>query len=151
WDMHVHIDAPGSDDLALQDSLYRATYPRFIAHGVTGIREMAQRFPGGADSFRVWQRDVLAGQRVGPRAVGPSADVTYGNRLRVAGPADARRVIDSLHAAGDAFVKYHDDKGNPEIFFALAHEARRVGIPLVGHVSVDVSNVAASDSGMRSI
>ncbi len=152
WDMHVHIDLPGGDDIAVQDSLYRATYPRFIAYGVTGIREMAQRFPHGADSFRVWQRDVLAGHRVGPRAVGPSADVTFGNRIEIATPEDARRIVDSLKAAGDAFVKFHDDHlEDPALFFALARAARRVGLPLVGHVSMLAGNVAVADSGLRSI
>jgi len=149
WDMHAHTEFPGSDDIALQDSIYRQSYPVYVANGVTGIREMAQRFPNGADSFRVWQRAVLAGQRVGPRAVGPSADLSY--ELEIATPEDARRIVDSLQAAGDAFVKYHGEPDARDPFFALAREARRVGLPLVGHVSALVTNVEAADSGQSDV
>ncbi len=156
WDMHPHIEDIGNSDRARQDSLYRATYPRFIAHGITGVREMAQRFPYGADSFRVWQRQVMDGKRIGPRGIGPSADLTYNSANTLFGmdletPDDAVFIIDSLKAAGDAFVKFHDDNMEPKLFFALAREARRVGIPLVGHVPRSVSNIEAADSGMRSI
>jgi hypothetical protein len=139
WDMHAHVDDEAAE-----------IYPAFIANGVTGIREMAQRgqFP---DSFRVWQREVMAGTRAGPRAIGPSADLFQGSGIDLTTPDDAIRVVDSLKAAGDAFIKYHDSFGVREIFFSVAREARRVGIPFVGHVPRSVTDVEAADSGMRSI
>ena len=140
WDMHVHLDAQAP-----------RFYPMLIAHGVTGIREMAQRFPAGADSFRVWQREVMAGTQVGPRAVGPSVDLTEGNGISINTPEDAHRVIDSLKAAGTVFLKYHDDGGDRDLFFAEVREARRAGIPIVGHVPQSVSKAEAADSGMYSI
>lgn len=138
WDMHAHVD----DHVDV-------LYPRFIAYGVTGLREMAQRFPGGMDSFRVWQRQVLAGTRLGPRVYGPSADLTY--HLFIPTPEDAPRIVDSLKAAGALFLKVHNDQMNPAKYFAVAREARKIGIPFVGHVPVDVSNIEASDSGQRSV
>lgn len=150
WDMHPHTEEPGNANIALQDSLYRAIYPRYIANGVTGLREMAQRFPDGADSFRVWQKQVMDGQRVGPRAVGASADLTYGMELYT--PEDATRIMDSLKAANVAFIKFHDSMmQDADLYFAILREARRVGIPVYGHVPRAFSNVAASDSGMASI
>jgi hypothetical protein len=140
WDMHVHVDNHS-----------QRYYPRFVANGVTGIREMAQRFSSGADSFRVWQHEVLAGIRVGPRPVGPSADLNYNNGIAIRTPEDARRVMDSLKAAGDVFAKYHDDRGDRNLFLAIAREARRVGLPLVGHVPFTVTSAEASDSGMPNI
>jgi hypothetical protein len=139
WDMHAHVDER------------TAWYPLFIAHGVTGVREMAQRFEHGTDSFRVWQREVMEGKRIGPRSYGPSADLTNANGITLTTPADARRVIDSLKAAGVLFLKYHDDNGDPGLFFAIAREAKRAGLPLVGHVSVFTSDVEAADSGLTSL
>lgn len=151
WDMHAHTELPEDPDVARQDSLYRMYYPLYIAHGITGIREMAQRFPSGADSFRVWQRAVQAGTRVGPRAIGPSADLTTGSGIDLQTPENARRIIDSLKAAGDAFAKFHGTPDDPAIFFALLSEARRVGLPIAGHLPTSVSPVEAADSGIRSI
>jgi imidazolonepropionase-like amidohydrolase len=139
WDMHVHIDERVG------------WYPLLIANGITGVREMAQRFRHGTDSFRVWQREVMDGKRIGPRSYGPSADLTNANGIELKTADDARRVIDSLKAAGIVFLKYHDDNGDPDLFFAIAREARRAGLPLVGHLTELASDVEASDSGMRSV
>lgn len=152
WDMHAHVHLGGNEDPAFQSSLYRITYPLFIAYGVTGIREMAQRFPGGADSFRVWQREVAEGKLVGPRTVGPSGDLSeIGRKSPIATPEDARRIIDSLKAAGDAFVKYHGDPDSAELYFPLVSEARRVGLPFVGHKPRTISLQEVVDSGQRSV
>ena len=168
WDMHVHAET-GSRDAGTQGAFHRRLYERFIANGVTGIREMAQRWGGGrgtvgsraaTDSFRVWQRAIQTGTMIGPRGVGPSADVTLTQPFVRAfdnpddttfGVTDAIRVIDSLKAAGDAFVKFHGHPDRRDIFFAFLRESRRVGLPLVGHVPLHVTNAEAADSGMRSI
>jgi imidazolonepropionase-like amidohydrolase len=141
WDMHIHIDAQAQQ-----------LYPRFIAHGITDLREMAQRFPFGTDSFRVWQGEVMAGTRVGPRVFGPSADYPdpFGGEDKRA-IQDVLRTIDSLKAAGMIFLKYHDSYGDRDRFFAIAREARRLGFPMVGHVPISVTNAEAADSGLLSI
>ena len=40
---------------------------------------------------------------------------------------------------------------SPEIFFAALSEAKRIGIPVLGHVTADTEMMAASDSGFRSV
>lgn len=144
WDMHAHLD-----DRA------RERYPRFIASGVTGLREMSQRFPHGADSFRVWQRRVAAGTLVGPRVFGPSADVvtgeTFDGSVGVNDPDEVPHVVDSLKAAGMIFLKMHDDFMPLDLYFALARAARRVSIPMVGHTPLKASDIDIADSGQRSI
>jgi hypothetical protein len=105
----------------------------------------------GVDTFRLWQRQVLAGTRVGPRVVGPSADLDGAAKPLATKPEDLPRVLDSLKAAGMVFLKYHNVVDEPAYFFAAAREARRVGLPLVGHVSEQISEVEAADSGLRSI
>jgi imidazolonepropionase-like amidohydrolase len=141
WDMHAHVE----------DSVH--WYPRFIAHGVTGLREMpkAERGDFQTDSFRTWQREVMAGTRMGPRSVGPSVDLSY---IKIATRDDMRRVMDSLKAAGIAFFKVHGAGAgsDPELYFTMLREARRVGLPIVGHTpDRGVTEVEAADSGIRSI
>ena len=142
WDMHVHIDNKANQ-----------FYPNLIASGVTGVREMGQNFAFGTDSFRVWQRQVAAGTRVGPRVYGPSTDDMYleENDVPIQTPDEIRHVIDSLKAAGVVFLKQHDGDLTRTQFFALAAEARRVGLPFVGHLPTAVTEIEASDSGQRSI
>ncbi len=154
WDMHAHTEivaglfgGPSNSDKD-QEVNYRKAYQRYIANGVTGIREMAQRAVS-KDFFLERQREVMAGAMIGPRAVGPSADLSYNIQLNT--PDDARRIVDSLKAAGDAFVKYHDPQGDREVFFALLGEARKVGLPVVGHLPSDVTLPEAVDSGMTSV
>ena len=139
WDMHSHVD----------DNVEQL-YPRFLANGVTGTREMAQRgqFP---DSFRVWQREVMKGKRVGPRSYGPSADLTEGSGITIGTPEDAVRVIDSLKAAGDAFAKYHGAPDDPPVYFAIVREARKVGLPIAGHLLTTVPDTQAVDSGQGGV
>ncbi len=139
WDMHVHL---GSGNVR------QALLP-FIQSGVTGIRELAQRFPGGSDTLRQWRRDIEAGGLIGPRLIGPSADLTY--NLAVETPADVRRVFDSLKAAGDPFVKFHDDEMPADQYFMIMREARRTGLRVLGHVPKAVSLVEAIDSGHYSV
>jgi imidazolonepropionase-like amidohydrolase len=144
WDMHTHMrwEAP-------------RFYPLWIAHGVTGVREMGQRFEHGTDSFRLWQSQVAAGTRTGPRAAGPAVDLTikyYGRGgTYISTEEEAPRVVDSLKAAGMTFLKYHDDRGNPDLYFTILRETRRAGIPFVGHIPNGISEVQAADSGQRSV
>lgn len=132
WDMHVRVD----EEVGF--------YPRFIAFGVTGIREMLQHFRPGASAFRLWQRDVRDGSRIGPRSVGPSA----GNYWLGLQTEDVPRVVDSLKAAGEAFFvfdqKYPDMR---DLYLTILRETRRVGLPVIGDIPPDVTGVEASDIG----
>ena len=165
WDMHTHTEGD-SANVAAQAAFHRRLYPLYIANGITGIRELGQRWggadngrgsPQATDSFRVWQRAIAAGTMLGPRQFGPSYDISYWNTaLPEHEPhflplAEVTRVVDSVKAAGNAFLKYHGWPENREIVFAMLREARRIGLPVVGHISDSVTNVEAADSGYRSI
>jgi imidazolonepropionase-like amidohydrolase len=144
WDMHAHVwDAAKVD------------YPYFIVNGVTGVREMSQSLP--IDSMLKWRREIMAGTRPGPRIVG-TGGFLYGQGesegsliIRVATPDDARRVVDSLKAAGADFIKFRDYIPR-DAYFAMADEARRLGMAYVGHAQgARIPVVEASDSGQRSL
>lgn len=157
WDMHVHT---GNDRNARE-----IVYPLLIAHGVTGVRDM------DADCFtcerknikqvRTRRRAVAAGELVGPRVVASSAFAgsheqaarrsSEGSSPQApATEADARAFVRLAKERGADFIKVYDMLPR-EAYFALADEAKRLGLPFAGHVPVEVRASEASDAGQRSI
>jgi imidazolonepropionase-like amidohydrolase len=140
WDMHVH----GAADL-------RApwTHPLFVANGVVGVREMA----GPADA-RAW-RDRHAADRPplnvylgSPIVDGPNPQ--WPGSIVAANEAQGREAVDRQQQRGADFIKVYSwlPRG---VYFAIADEARKRGIPFEGHVPVSVSAAEASDAGQKSI
>ena len=140
WDMHAHHQGTGAQAVDL-----------FVANGVVGTRDM------GADlDFILPLRDRIArGELLGPEILttGPILDdrpAHWPFRRRVRNAEEARAAVRDLSARRVDFIKVHD--GTPrDAFFAMAEEAKRVGLPLVGHVPNDVTVEEAIDAGMRSI
>jgi hypothetical protein len=136
--MHVHLDS--------------AALEIFLAHGITGIRDM-----GGPGSELIALRRALAtGSVSGPRLViaGPvlaGGSVTpRPSRVVVNTEPQGIRAVDSLAALGVDFIKVHD--GIPRAaYFAIARESRSKHITFVGHVPSEVTAWEASDSGQKSI
>lgn len=144
WDMHVHA----LWDTAVAD----AFLPAFVAHGVTGIRDMG----GTLEVLRYARGRVAAGTLAAPRLVaaglvldGPEP-VDPSISLRVATPAEARAAVDSLARAGADFVKVYTLMP-PELFHATAARARERGMPLAGHVPGEVDPRDAARAGMRTM
>lgn len=145
WDMHVH-------------SLWDANrpplfFPLFLANGVTGVREMGGPMPA-ADQVR-WRNEVESGAVLGPRLVvsGPFVDgphPIWPGSIKVSTEEDGRQAVDSLKAAGVDFVKVYT--GVPRAaYFGIAEEARKVEIPFVGHVPLEIGVDEASNAGQRSV
>lgn len=142
WDMHVHATGPGIDRLFL---------PLLAANGITGVREMFGRL-AWYDSARA---QVARGTLVSPRIVGAGhildgKPAIWPGSLGVANAEEATRAVDSLAAAGAAFIKVYS-RLSPESFRAAAAESRKRGLPFAGHVPTLVSVAEASDLGMKSI
>src|SRR5439155_1599599 len=142
WDMHVH---------AAWSSTLPTFGPLFLVNGVTGVREM-------------WgSLDVVAGAHISlaqhhltePRFVA-SGQVLDGSppiwegSIGLASAEQARRVVDSLHAAGADFIKVYNLLPR-DVYTAIVAEAKRLDMPVVGHVPVAVGALAASKAGQRSI
>lgn len=139
WDMHVHNGVSGG----------RSLLPLYIAHGVTGVRDMN----GALGNLRNWQREITAGTLVGPRMV-MSGPYLVGARVplqhiltRTA--TDGISAVDSLARLRVDFIKVHNALP-PDAYFAIAREARRRGMVFAGHVFPPVTPLQASDSGQRS-
>ncbi|HVT37684.1 MAG TPA: amidohydrolase family protein [Gemmatimonadaceae bacterium] len=160
WDMHTHVVLAGDDALAL-----------LVANGVTGVRDMG----GDAATLRRWRSEIAAGSRVGPELVFtspvlesatwlrrilqihlpgfefPNPDQMLNPHLGVALADDAESAVDSVLAAGSAFVKFRTIESRAA-YFAIARASRTKGVAFVGHSPTpSVTWAEASDSGQKSI
>ena len=144
WDMHTHVffgsTAKDGDDLIL---------PLLLANGITGVRDM-----GSALDPVLHARDEIAAHReLGPRMIvsGPMLDgpkSTYKAAIAISTPDDGRKAVDMLKARGADFVKVQS--GVPrEAYFAIADEAKKIGIPFEGHVPDAIRASEAVAAGQR--
>jgi imidazolonepropionase-like amidohydrolase len=144
WDMHTHAYFGWPREFG--DSY---VLPLFIANGVTGIRDM------GSDLGAVLRArtEVAQHRLVGPRMVvsGPMLDgpkVSFAASLAIATPEDGRKAVDTLRKSGVDFIKIQS--GVPrDAYFAIADEAKKVGIPFDGHVPDAIRASEAVASGQR--
>src|ERR1700751_2687433 len=146
WDMHVHTIfgdwLPKNEKIIL---------PLFVANGVTGIRDMG----GDLEELKVWRAQIAAGKLLGPRMVisGPMLDgpvPRFPSSAPVKDAADGKRVVDELQKSGADFIKMQSLIPG-DGYFAAADEAKKLGIPFVGHVPDAVRASEASNAGQKSI
>jgi hypothetical protein len=139
WDMHVHLNGP------------EVFFPLLLANGITGVREMFTGIPiqtirewrMRAGTPRIYAPGFLDGPMMlnnGPPPVGAFA---------VANAAEARFAVRALAESGVDFLKVYNSIPR-DAYFAIADEARAIGIPFAGHVPEAVSNGEASDAGQLS-
>lgn len=149
WDMHTHV-------LAVSPLL---DLPLYVAYGVTNVRDM-QGCPKPGDPFvacaeekRRWTAEAVAGTRVGPRIVATTSWMANGpgmvRRLGdvpayfdTATPEQARAFV--RHFAGKAEAIKVYDRLPRDAYFALAGEARKLGMDVVGHRPRAVSAIEAA-------
>lgn len=136
-DMHVHwYDAE--------------FFEHFIAHGVTGIRQMwGNRLLHSLEKARSESRLVAPRMVIGSSII----DGDPPNHRGAVGCNDAdcaRQAVRHEAETGAAFVKVYSLLPR-EAFFAVADEAKKLGLPLVGHVPFGVTTQEAIDAGMASI
>jgi imidazolonepropionase-like amidohydrolase len=144
WDMHTHAYFGSTSDFG--DSY---VLPLFIANGVTGIRDMGSDL----DAVLRARSEVAAHRLVGPRMVisGPMLDgptVAFAASIAIATPDDGRKAVDMLKTRGVDFVKIQS--GVPrDAYFAIATEAKKVGIEFEGHVPDAIRASEAVTVGQR--
>lgn len=144
WDMHTHVFF-GSTEKDGNDLIL----PLLLVNGITGVRDM-----GSALDLVLQARAEIADHRQqGPRMIvsGPMLDgpkSTYKAAIAISTPEDGRKAVDMLKARGADFVKVQS--GVPrEAYFAIAEEAKKVGIPFEGHVPDAVRASEAVAAGQR--
>jgi imidazolonepropionase-like amidohydrolase len=144
WDMHTHAYFGWPRELG--DSY---VLPLFIANGVTGIRDM------GSDLGAVLRArtEVAQHRLVGPRMVvsGPMLDgpkVSFAASIAIATPDDGRKAVDTLRKSGVDFIKIQS--GVPrDAYFAIADEAKKLGLAFDGHVPDAIRASEAVAAGQR--
>jgi imidazolonepropionase-like amidohydrolase len=136
WDMHVHL---GDEDFD------KSSYLRlFIANGVTGIRIME-----GAPEYHVWRKEISSGTLLGPRMVIASQIIGWADLSNIS-EAATRQEVRKAKQAGADFIKVHDHLLR-QPYFALIDEAKRLNVPVAGHVPTSITAREASDAGQKSI
>lgn len=139
WDMHIHLGPP------------EIFFPLLIANGITGVREMFTAIP--MPVINTWRsrpdvpRIYAPGFLDGPPMVwsGPAPP----GAIAVATETDGHLAVRALAASGVDFLKVYNSIPR-EAYFAIAEEARAIGIPFAGHVPEAVSAGESSDAGQRS-
>ena len=144
WDMHSH-------SLWSAEAM-RTFLPLNVANGVTGIRDMGGRLDVLDTARAALRQENVAYPRIvaagvildGPEPV--QADVS----IAVADAAAARMAVDSLAQEGVDFIKVYTLLPR-DAYFAVIQEARRLGLPVAGHVPAAVTIEEAARAGQRSI
>lgn len=140
WDMHVHLE-----------NNYKNAFPLFLANGVTGVREMG----AALKNIDVWKTSIQAGMPA-PRLVyagstlngGPADDAPHMLYLKT--EEEAREAVRLNVAKGADHIKVYSWLPRP-LFLAVMDEAQKYGLPVVGHLPVEVRASEAIQLGFKSI
>jgi len=106
----------------------------------------------GREEYHEWHKDILAEKLIGPRMVigsfivGPMPE----NLHDLGNAEEGRQLVRDLKKQGWPFVKLLNYILR-DVYFAIADEAKKQGIPFVGHVPISVTAAEASDAGQRSV
>lgn len=135
-DMHTH---------ALPRGLRQpSVWPLFVAHGITGVREMA----GGPElirAARALNTESAAGRVVAPEIVAVPGPLFVG----APNAAAATALVGQNKAMGADFVKVV--AGSREASLAMLQAARAQQLPVAGHMPLTVSTEEASTAGLTAI
>jgi hypothetical protein len=156
WDMHIHSVANVAVDRSLESVAAQDWhFSLFLAHGVTGVRNMND---GTGDVTleltKSVRRRLAAGDLRGPPrfiTAGPSIDgdpPLGSNPVVVRTAAEARAAVEQLVSNSADLVKVYENLSR-EAYFAIIDEARRRRIPVDGHVPFRVTPEEAADAGQR--
>jgi imidazolonepropionase-like amidohydrolase len=138
WDMHVHGTAtPWS-------------YGLYLANGVVGVRDM-----WGPEDANAWREKHATYEKPAPTIYFASPIVdgpkpVMKDMISVATETQGREVVDRYKDHGSDFIKVYSLLPR-DIYFAIADEAHKRGIPLVGHIPYSVTAAEASDAGQESV
>lgn len=135
WDMHVHLN-------------YKDYLPLFIANGVTGVRVM-----WGQPQHHEWRKQIEAGSLLGPhmKIASPIIDGPnpyWPGSISVKNEAQARQAVAMSKRYGADFVKVYQFLPR-DLYFDIADESKKEGIPFEGHLPVTVTAEEGSRAGQK--
>lgn len=141
WDMHVHTNGKGS--------FKEMEIPRYIAYGITGIREML----GDVVDLK-WRDSINQGSLIGPKMrVG---QFTNGFSVYTDSPQDliitkkdkVETTIDSLYDLGYDFIKVYDNL-QEDVYKAILKKAAALDFEVSGHIPLGVKTKDAILLGQK--
>lgn len=151
-DMHAHIRGNGLPAWISTDWMM----PLILAHGVTGVRDMAsdcdgpQNGPVCLAEMRRWQEEIERGDLRGPRLlalstfpVNPPWDYEVTEEQIV-------QMVDHFAGLEVDLVKVYD-RLSPEAFGWLMAAAKEKGLAVAGHVPLAMTVEEASQAGLASV
>jgi imidazolonepropionase-like amidohydrolase len=159
-DMHAHVGLQGDPIIMRDDASAEAWLSQYVIAGVTTIRSMDARLAAEVGT-RVLQlrAKAAAGELVSPRIYASGQWRTFIKedwhpRKRTSGEAeqlaDIGPQIEAYKRAGYDFIKVYS-WDTTVVFDSVAAAAKRVGLPIAGHVPGGVSVRQALAAGMQSI
>jgi Amidohydrolase family len=145
-DMHLHLT--GAGEPAGSREFF---FPLLVANGITTVRDMG----GRVDLLKALRDEIAKGKRLGPQIffTGPYLDgdpPSFQPSIVIQSPAEAIAAVRSLKEQGVDFIKVQS-RLQPEGYFAIAEESKRLGIRFVGHVPDAITAAQASEAGQASI
>ena len=144
WDIHVHLQWNWDADVSL---------PMFLAHGVTGVRDMASDCQEPEEGrpclagLLDWRQRIDRGELAGPRLLALSSWIVATDR-QIGGDAEA--LVNSFVERGADFVKVLQGL-SADAYFDLVFTAKERGLPVAGHVPLSVGMIEAASAGQVSI
>jgi hypothetical protein len=145
-DMHIHLTGAGEPGGSREFII-----PLLITNGITTVRDMG----GKVDLLKALRAEISSGKRAGPQIffTGPYLDgnpPSFQPSIVVQNAAEATAAVLKLKSEGVDFIKVQS-RLLPDPYFAIASEAKKLGIRFVGHVPDSITAAAASDAGQASI
>jgi imidazolonepropionase-like amidohydrolase len=145
WDSHVHVFSSAEE--------YKTAFRLYLLNGITGIRDMGALLP--LDEQKRIAAAVEAGHILGPQIVlsGAWIDASPGSwpgMFLANTPAEGRERVKEIAKQGWAAAKSYSMLGE-ETYLAIADEAKKLSLPLVGHVPESVTLETVIKAGQNGI
>lgn len=144
WDMHVHA--------LWEEGVPEVFLPLFVAHGVTGVRDMGGTLDILAEARRALEAGELLAPRLvvsgmivdGPQPVHPEVSLAVETREQ------GRAAVIELADAGVDFVKVYTLLPRAG-FEGVVEAAAERALPVAGHVPAEVGPIEAARAGMVTV
>jgi Amidohydrolase family len=145
WDSHVHVFSSADE--------YKTAFKLYLLNGITGIRDMGALLP--LEEQKRIAAGVEAGSIIGPRVIlsGAWIDASPGSwpgMFLADMPDEGRAKVREIAKQGWAAAKSYSMLGE-ETYLAIADEAKKRIIPLVGHVPESVTLETVIKAGQNGI
>jgi len=140
-DLHIHL-------------LHEDELINYLAWGVTTVMHLGGSGIPGTDILNI-RKQIDAGRELGPNIYTTDrvfdGEPRLNNRsLELTDPDIARQEVRNLKNAGFDFIKIYNNLDQPE-FEATADEARKVGLPVIGHIPRKFDALTALSGGQAAI